>query len=58
MPENTKGVAVCDACGQFLPIQILSNGRIHPIGGHQQRDCPEGAFRVLGDATPPEFRDD
>jgi hypothetical protein len=60
MTENTeanaKAVAVCEGCGEYLPVQILSDGRIHPIGGHE-RDCPESSFRVLENATPPEFRD-
>lgn len=45
--EKTKAVAVCDGCGEVVPVRVWSDGTIHPIGESDNRCCEEADYRVL-----------
>lgn len=45
--EKTKAVAVCDGCGEVVPVRVWSDGTIHPIGEDESGCCREAEYRVL-----------
>lgn len=59
MSEETKerAVAVCDNCGQPIPVNVWPDETIHPLGGRNQC-CAEPSYHVVEDETPAEFVDE
>jgi hypothetical protein len=55
--EKERAVAVCENCGQPIPVRIWPDETIHPIGG-RNRCCAEESYRVVEDETPSEFMDE
>lgn len=55
--EKTKAVAVCDGCGQPVPIRVWPDGSVHRLGEHD-RCCDGKTYRVLEVDTPDAFADD
>ncbi|WP_340605247.1 hypothetical protein [Halalkalicoccus tibetensis] len=47
-----KAVAVCDGCGQLMPVRVRESGAIHPIGNEEQC-CATNSYRVLEADTQP-----
>lgn len=45
--EKEKAVAVCDGCGEIIPVRVWSDGHIHPIGEDEGQCCEGAEYRVL-----------
>lgn len=51
--EKTKAVAICEGCGEVVPVRVWPDESIHPIGSGESC-CGESEYNVLesGDSSP------
>lgn len=45
--EKTKAVAVCDGCGEVVPVRVWPDESIHPIGSEEC--CADSEYHILED---------
>jgi hypothetical protein len=46
--EKTKAVAICDSCGEVVPVRVWPDESIHPIGSDEDC-CGESEYQILED---------
>jgi hypothetical protein len=46
--DKKKAVAVCDGCGELVPVRVWPDESIHPIGS-DEGCCGETDYRILED---------
>ena len=52
-----RAVAVCENCGQPMPVNVWPDETIHPVG-RRNRCCAEDSYQVVEDETRAEFVDE
>lgn len=46
--KKTKAVAVCDGCGEVVPVRVWPDESVHPIGS-EGGCCADADYRILED---------
>jgi hypothetical protein len=50
--EKTKAVAICENCGEVVPVRVWPDESIHPIGS-REGCCGESEYSILEDGDSP-----